>query len=79
MHDHLELTSPSGEAGSRAHAWRIHHLPPNQPEILHAVLAFPEPGMYEAELQVAHEDTEEVARRFAVDVSKDGRATVGPQ
>lgn len=59
------LRLPGTELPAYAHAWRF-YLPPNQPEILYATLIFDEPGSYELELQIDHEDAELVRQRFMV-------------
>jgi hypothetical protein len=69
--------SASGEASiAHAHAWRIQHLPPGQPEALHVLLVFREPGEYEAELQAQHEEVEPVSSRFLIRVPERGSAQV---
>ena len=74
----MTLAAEGGEFPAHAHAWRIPHLPPNQPEALHALLVFLHPGEYEAELQAEHEQAEAVSQRFRLTVPQQGPAHVEP-
>jgi hypothetical protein len=74
--DALALRAGGTESAAHAHAWRIRHFPPGQPEALHVLLVFPEPGDYEAELQTQHPDAEPMSRRFLISVPGNGPARV---
>lgn len=74
--DELTLRAATADSATYAHAWRIHHLPPGQPEALHVLLVFREPGEYEAELQAQHEEAEAVRGRFLIIVPETGAARV---
>lgn len=74
--DDLTLSIPSGHSHAHAHSWRIQHLPPGQPEALHVLLVFREPGDYEVELQAQHEEAEPVGQRFVSRVPEAGPSEV---
>lgn len=70
----LTLRAGAVHQGAHAHAWRIQRLPPGHPEMLHATLAFRQPGEFEVELQVEHEEADPVAQRYLVAVPETGLA-----
>lgn len=74
--DELTLTTPTGNSSTRSHSWRIQHLPPGQPEALHALVVFPAPGDYEVALQAQQEEAEPVSGRFLIQVAQCGPARV---
>lgn len=75
--DELTLASTDGDSTAHAHAWRIDHLPPRQPEAVHALLVFRQPGKYEVELQAQHQEADAVSRRFVISVPQTGPARIG--
>ena len=76
--DDLTLSVPSGHSQAHAYSWRIQHLPPGQPEALHVLLVFREPGDYEVVLQAQHEEAEPVGQRFVIGVPEAGPSEVEP-
>jgi hypothetical protein len=77
LHDEdVNLSVPSGDSRAHAHSWRIQHLPPAQPEALHLLLVFRDPGDHEVELQAEHEEAEPVGQRFVIRVPEAGPAGV---
>jgi len=72
------LSAPTGNITAHAHAWRIERLPPGQPEALHVLLVFPEPGEYAVLLQAHHEEADAVSRWFLITVPDRGSARVEP-
>jgi hypothetical protein len=63
------LETPDGPVDAYAHAWRIAHLPPSQPESTHILFAFPKPGDYQVVLEAHHEEAGAVSERFVITVA----------